>query len=133
MMFTTKTEYGLRAMVMLAKNKDSQPLSLTQIAKATHISQAYLEQLFAKLKSNNLVKSSKGSTGGYVLYRPAKKINIFEIVEALDGPMAVFYCVSKESNKIACSVKGCLTKKVWEELQKNIIKTLRKFSLADLV
>ncbi|MFA5029246.1 MAG: Rrf2 family transcriptional regulator [Patescibacteria group bacterium] len=133
MMFTTKTEYGLRAMVSLAKNKGKKPLSLAQIAKSNHISQAYLEQLFAKLKANDLVKSSKGVEGGYVLYRPASKINVFEIVEALEGPLAVFYCMSGEQKKAVCSIKDCLTKKIWSELQRNIIKTLRRFSLADLI
>ena len=131
-MFTTKTEYGLRAMKALARNKGKQPLSLAQISRSEHISQSYLEQIFAKLKANDLVRSAKGVAGGYVLYRPAKNISMFEIIEALEGPLAVFYCMSKESNNIAC--KGdCLTKKVWQELQNNIIKTLRKFKLADLI
>ncbi len=133
MMFTTKTEYGLKAMIRLAKIKDGKPISLAQIAKADHISQSYLEQIFSKLKANDLVSSVKGSDGGYILSRPASQINVFEIVEALEGPLAVFYCMAGESEKIGCSVKGCLTRKVWDELQKNIIKTLRKFKLSNLI
>jgi len=133
-MFTTKTEYGLKAMTALAKNgKNNNPLSLTEISKKEHISQSYLEHLFVKLKANDLVKSIKGVSGGYKLSRSPKEINIFEIVEALEGPLAVFYCMAGENGKVACSVNGCLTKKVWDELQKNIIKTLRKFTLANLV
>ena len=132
MMFTTKTEYGLRAMVALAKNKGKKPLPLGQIAKDHHISQSYLEQLFAKLKANDLVRSSKGTDGGYVLYRPAKNISVFEIVEALEGTLAVFYCMSEENNKVACQSKGCVTKTIWDELQANTIKTLRRFKLSDL-
>lgn len=136
-MFTTKTEYGLKAMAALAENskanKKAQPVSLTEISKKEHISQSYLEHLFVKLKANDLVKSVKGVSGGYVLSRPAKEINIFEIVEALEGPLAVFYCMAGENNKVACSKNGCLTKKIWDELQKNIIKTLRKFTLANLI
>jgi len=133
-MFTTKTEYGLKAMVALAKNKNKKdPMSLAEISKKEHISQSYLEQLFVKLKANDLVESVKGVSGGYALSRSAKQINIFEVVEALEGPLAVFYCMAGESGKVACSSKGCLTKKVWNELQKNIIHTLRKFTLADLI
>jgi len=132
-MFTTKTEYGLKAMVILAKATSKEPVSLTQISKQEHISQAYLEHIFAKLKANDLVKSIKGVSGGYVLARTPKQINVFEIVEALEGPLAVFYCMSHENDSVACNAKGCLTKQVWYELQKNIIKTLRKFKLADLV
>lgn len=133
-MFTTKTEYGLKAMVDLARRrKNDDPVALSEISKKEHISQAYLEQLFTKLKANDLVKSVKGVAGGYMLARPAREISIFEIVEALEGPLAVFYCMAGENNKIVCSPKGCLTKKVWDELQKNIIHTLRKFKLSDLV
>lgn len=130
MMFTTKTEYGLKAMVYLAQIKNKQPVSLKQIAKSEHISQSYLEQIFSKLKANDLVKAEKGAEGGYFLSRPANKINVFEIVEALEGPLAVFYCMSQ--NKALCSVKGCLTRKVWDAVQLNMIKTLSRFKLSDL-
>lgn len=132
-MFTTKTEYGLRAMVALAKNNSRQPLSLAQISKQEHISQSYLERLFIKLRADDLVRSSKGASGGYLLSRPAKKINIFEIVEALEGPVAVFYCLAEDQPKTVCSAHSCLTKRVWQQLQKNVVATLRKFTLADLI
>ncbi len=132
MLFTTKTEYGLKAMTALAQSKDKKPLSLASIAKDYHISQPYLERLFAKLKADGLVESSKGSNGGYVLTRPANKINIFEVIEALEGPLAVFYCMASDG-KPACTTSNCLTKKVWHELQKNIMVTLRRFKLSDLI
>ena len=132
MLFTTKTEYGLRAMKALAKNKGKKPLPLAQIAKQEHISLSYLEQIIAKLKADNLVRGAKGVSGGYVLERPAKNISMFEIVEALEGPLAIFYCLSENQKKITCN-GDCLTKKVWQELQRNIIHTLRKFKLADLI
>lgn len=133
MMFTTKTEYGMRAMVVLAKNKSRKPLSLAEISKLEHISQPYLERLFRKLKSDGLVKSIKGVNGGYVLARKPKDITMFEIVQCLEGVLAVFYCIGDNQSKISCPTSGCLTKKVWDELQKNIITTLRRFTLADLI
>jgi Rrf2 family protein len=133
MMFTTKTEYGLRALAALAKNENQRPLSVAQIAKDNKISRPYLEQIFSLLKADDLVTSVKGAEGGYGLARDAKKINIFEVVEALEGPLAVFYCMSSENNRVTCSSKNCLTKKVWDELQRNLIRTLRKFTLADLI
>ena len=133
MMFTTKTEYGLRALVRLTKNKAEGPLSLAEISKTEHISRSYLEHIFKKLKEDNIVKSIKGAEGGYILSRKPEKIDLFEIVEALEGPLAVFYCMANDGNKVACSVKGCLTRKVWDELQINIIKTLKKFKLSDLI
>ncbi|MFA4871874.1 MAG: Rrf2 family transcriptional regulator [Patescibacteria group bacterium] len=133
MMFTTKTEYGIRAMVFLAKKKNKKPVSLSQIAREEHISQPYLERLFAKLRADDLVMSAKGTSGGYYLAREPKKISIFEVVEALDGPLAVFYCVSGDNNSFLCSSGKCLTQKIWHELQRNIIHTLRRFTLADLI
>lgn len=132
-MFTTKTEYGMRAMTTLARNKGKLPLSLAQIAKENHISSSYLEQIMAKLKANDLVKSSQGVSGGYRLYRPAKNISVFEVVEALEGPLSLFYCMSDDARKMVCSRDKCLTRRVWQELQKNIIGTLRKFKLSDLI
>lgn len=133
MMFTTKTEYGLRAMAALARNNGKEPLSLTQISKSEHISQPYLERLFARLKADGLVKSVKGASGGYTLNHRPDKISVFDIVESLEGAVAVFYCISEDEKKVSCMSKGCLTKKVWSELQKNIVKTLRKFALSDLI
>jgi len=132
MMFTTKTEYGMRAMLVLLKADEKNPLSLAQIAKEENISQPYLERLFKQLKADGLVKSTKGSNGGYYLARKPEEINMFEIVEALEGPLSVFYCMSEGTRKMVCTPTRCLTKNVWHELQVNIIKTLRKFTLADL-
>jgi len=132
MMFTTKTEYGLRALVALAENGRNQPLSLAQIAKSEHLSLSYLEQIFKKLKKHQIVKGIKGAEGGYLLARPAVKITLLKILEALEGPLAISYCLDG-NNRLSCSCRGCLTKKVWNKLQGDIIKTLRKFKLSDLI
>ena len=84
MMFTTKTEYGMRAMLALLKADESKPLSLAQIAKEENISQPYLERLFKQLKADGLVKSTKGSSGGYYLARKPQDINMFEKLKNLD-------------------------------------------------
>ena len=117
----------------LAKHGQTQPLSLAEISRREHISRPYLERLFAKLKADNLVKSSKGVGGGYLLTRAPEKISVFEVVEALEGALAVFYCMSDNQRKMTCSPEKCMTKMVWGELQKNIISTLRRFTLKDLI
>ena len=129
MLFTTKTEYGLKALGFLAKTKDKKPVSLGEISRQTGISLSYLEQIFSKLKVAGLVLSLKGSDGGYVLARPANKIKILEIIESLEGELAVFYCMAQGG---CCSSRGCGTKKVWVDLQNNIAKTLNKYKLSDL-
>lgn len=129
MLFTTKTEYGLKALAILAKSKEKKLVSLADISRQTGISLSYLEQLFAKLKRAKLIKSLKGAEGGYALARPAKEIALLSIIEALEGSVAVNYCMSEG----ACSAKSCLTKRVWIEVQEDITKTLKKYKLSNLI
>ena len=74
MKLTTKGRYAVMAMADLALYKDNGPVSLTDISLRQNISLAYLEQIFIKLKNNNLVKSTRGAHGGYVLDKPADEI-----------------------------------------------------------
>ena len=128
MLFTTKTEYGLKALVILAKSRGRRPVSLGDISRETGLSLSYLEQLFAKLKKAKLVKSIKGAEGGYVLARPDAKIDLLEIIEALEGSVAVNQCMSS-----GCSARNCLTRSVWREVQGEVLKTLKKYKLRDLI
>lgn len=131
MIFSTRAEYGLRAILRIAKN-EKKPYSLAKIAKIEEISLGYLEKLLAKLKKAGLVKSTKGMKGGYILnYSPAK-IKVSQVIQALEGTLAPFYCVDKRHGKISCP-RGCLTQKVWLKLYAQINKTLNKISLADLI
>lgn len=129
MLFTTKTEYGLKALGFLAKSKLKEPVSLGEISRQTGISLSYLEQIFSKLKKGGVVLSLKGSDGGYILARTAKQINLLEIIESIEGDLEIFYCMANGG----CSSRGCLTKKVWVDLQGTITKTLKKYKLSDLI
>ena len=131
MQFSTKAEYGLRAIIRIARSIEKKPYSLAQIAKEEGISLAYLERLIAKLKRAKLVRSTKGVKGGYKLAKEARKITAKDILIALEGSLAPYQCVGVGS--ILCSHKGCATKKVWHKLQEQIIKTLNSITLADLL
>jgi len=130
MLFTTKTEYGLKALGVLAKSGKNEAVSLAVIARQTGLSLSYLEQIFAKLKIAGIITSVKGVEGGYALSRPAKAIGLLAIIQALEGKTAVNNCMA--GARKSCSSK-CLTRKVWEEIQNNLEKTLKKYSLKDLV
>jgi len=132
MKFSTKTEYGLRAMVQLAKNYGKKPISLASIAKAEKISQPYLERLVAGLKLANLVQSTKGVNGGYGLLKSPSRISLFEIVEALEGPIAIYSCLA-EDIKVSCCRKSCLTKKVWLKVQDRVVRVLKQAKLSELI
>lgn len=132
MKFSTRTEYGLRAMAELARYYNKKTVSLASIAKKEKISQAYLERLIAGLKKDCLVKSTKGVKGGYRLTKNPKDITLLEIIECLDGPIVIFQCLVEKSPAI-CNHQTCLTKKVWRKLQVEIMKILKTTKLSDLV
>lgn len=134
MIFSTKSEYGLRALIKLAKHYGQEPYSLAKIAQEEGISLAYLERLFAKLKKDKIVKSAKGASGGYSLTRVPGKISIAEVFISLEGSLAPFHCVD-EGIKGACSSNlcGCKTKIVWQKLYQNLTKTLQQITLSSLL
>jgi len=132
MKFSTKSSYGLRAIIHLAKNYGKNPLSLAKISRIERISLAYLERLFSQLKKANLVVSSKGITGGYQLAKSPAKITVFEIIQALEGQISVFRCVGTNS-KIFCGIKTCPSVKVYQKVQKALVKSLKSMTLKDLI
>ncbi|MCK4540489.1 Rrf2 family transcriptional regulator [Candidatus Parcubacteria bacterium] len=134
MKFSTRTTYGLRAMVYLARNyKKQESISLSQIAKAEHISLAYLERLFALLKKEKIVEAEKGKTGGYKLKEKPENIDIFRVVKTLEGNIAPFHCIDK-NGKVKCAVKSkCGASSVLVDVYVAISKTLKNMKLSDLV
>ena len=132
MKFSTRTTYGLRAMIRLAAYSDKKPLSLPNIAKAENISLGYLASMFSDLKKTNLVKAVKGVKGGYRLAKPAAKITVFDIVKILEGKMTLFHCLD-EKGTIYCNIGcKCGATKVLIKVQQAINKTLKNIKLSDL-
>jgi len=109
MKLTSKGRYAVMAMADLAKNNVKEPTSLTEISLRQGISISYLEQLFLKLRKNNLVQSARGPTGGYVLSRPPGEIKLLSIISAVDEKIKTVKC-RKESKK-GCNGKSikCIT------------------------
>lgn len=130
MQFSTRSEYGLRAMVRLAQKGSKVPYSLAKIAKEEKISLPYLERLVAKLKRAKLVKSAKGVKGGYQLAKSPRRISAAEVIEILEGDFAPYCCVLPTA---FCSNKKCLTREVWLKLYVATQKTLKSITLADLI
>ncbi len=128
MKFSSKTEYGLQAMVNLAKSKKTAKPAKT-IAKEEKISSKYLERLLNILRKNDLVQSTKGPSGGYTLSRSAQKISLRQIIVALDGPISPMKCIGSVCHK----EENCPLKKVWTVVGKNIEETLEKIKLKDLI
>ena len=120
------------AMADLAINAKKGPISLTEISLRQNISLAYLEQIFIKLKNNNLVKSSWGANGGYVLEKPASDIKLSNIIFAVDEEVKTLNC--KKNSKRGCNNKStkCITHNLWDQLDQHINGFFEKVKLQDL-
>ncbi len=133
MRLTTKGRYAVMAMADLALYKDRGPTSLTDISLRQNISLAYLEQIFIKLKSRNLVKSIRGAKGGYVLEISPEDIKISNIIAAVDEEVKTLNC--KKESKKGCNNKSykCITHNLWDQLDQHINSFFEKVKLQDLI
>ncbi len=133
MKLTTKGRYAVMAMADLALNESLGPISLKEISARQNISLPYLEQIFIKLKSNKLVRSSRGASGGYILDKPASEIKLSNIIFAVDEEVKILKC--KKSSKKGCTNRStkCITHNLWDQLDQHINGFFEKIKLQDLV
>jgi Rrf2 family iron-sulfur cluster assembly transcriptional regulator len=133
MKLSTKGRYAVMAMVDLARHGGAHPVSLADIAERQEISLSYLEQLFAKLRRNGLVRSVRGPGGGYLLGRGTDEVKISDIILAVDEPIRATRC--NPTSAVGCKTdrSRCLTHDLWEELGNQIHLFLRSVSLADVI
>ena len=133
MKLTTKGRYAVMAMADLASFKDNGPTSLKDISLRQNISLPYLEQIFIKLKDNNLVKSTRGAKGWYILEKPANEIKISNIISAVNEEVKTLNC--KKESKKGCNSKStkCITHNLWDQLDQHINNFFEKVKLQDLV
>ena len=133
MKLSTKGRYGLKAMLDLAVNSGDGQVSLKSIAERQEISENYLEQIFAVLKKEGLVKSIRGSQGGYVLSQEAAKITAGDILRALEGSLAPVDCVLEEDPAECERSQYCVTRIIWARIRDSINQVVDSISLQDLV
>ncbi|MBL7574986.1 transcriptional regulator, BadM/Rrf2 family [Peptoniphilus asaccharolyticus DSM 20463] len=135
MKLSTKGRYGLMAMHRLSINYGKGPISISEIAREENLSEAYLEQLFTLLKKNDLVKSSRGAKGGYQLKKAPEETKIGEILNALEGNIAIS-CKNLSSSDCrgikACEGNSCATKNILDTLQEKLDNVLDSLTLADM-
>lgn len=130
MKLTTKGRYAVTAMLDLTLHAQSGPVSLADIAERQHISLSYLEQLFARLRRQQLVISVRGPGGGYCLAREPAAIQIAQVIAAVSESVDATRCQGGEG----CDEGDrCLTHSLWFELSERIQRFLSDITLADLV
>ena len=133
MKLTSKGRYAVMAMADLANVKDKQTTNLTEISLRQGISISFLEQIFLQLKKNNLVKSSRGPSGGYSLTRSPEEIKLSSIIEAVDEKVKTVGC--KKESKKGCTGKSikCITHNLWDDLETHINNFFEKNTLNDII
>ena len=133
MKLNTKTRYAVMALADMSNFPQKKPVSLRDISLRQSISLLYLEQIFLKLKKNNVVKSIRGTNGGYILNKDPKEIKLSEIFLALDEKVKTLGCI-KESKK-GCNGKStkCITHNLWDELELHINTFFENKKLSDLI
>jgi Rrf2 family cysteine metabolism transcriptional repressor len=130
MKLSTRSRYGMRALMDLVLNDKGQPVQLKDIAERQQISLSYLEHLIIPLISAGLVKSTRGARGGIILTKPPRQINLREILEVLEGPLSPVDCLKEPRS---CPRSGiCATRDVWDDLRKAMEKVLESKTLQDL-
>ena len=133
MKLTSKGRYAVMAMADLANVKDKKTTNLTEISLRQGISISFLEQIFLKLKKNDLVKSSRGPAGGYTLTRSPEEIKLSSIIKAVDEKVKTVGC--KKESKKGCTGKSikCITHDLWDDLENHINNFFEKNTLKDII
>ena len=133
MKLTSKGRNAVMAMADLAKNDINKPINLTEISLRQGISISFLEQIFLKLKKNNLVKSFRGPSGGYSLTRSPEEIKLLSIIKAVDEKVKTLGC--KKESKKGCNGKSikCITHNLWDDLEMLINNFFEKNTLKDII
>lgn len=130
MKLSTKTRYGVKAMLDLAYNSSKNPVSIRSIAERQKISESYLEQLFSLLRKAELVKSIRGAQGGYVLAKRPEEITVFDIMNVLEGPVEISDCLDKNE---CDNTEFCASRLLWRRIKESIDEVTEAISLQDML
>jgi Rrf2 family protein len=134
MRITTWAEYGLISALHLAQRKDEGPVTGRDLAARERLPADYVEQIMLRLRRAEIVRSTRGAHGGYVLARPPEQISVREIIQASELSTFDLHCVSHPVNNERCSASGeCSIRPVWMLLQQKIDDVLEGVHLSDLL
>ena len=130
MRLSTKSRYAVTSLLDLVMHSDQGPVSLADISVRQGISLSYLEQLFAKMRRNKLVVSTRGPGGGYSLGSSPEQVCIADVINAVDEELRV---AERNNSNGSGNYEPCLTEQLWEELSAEIEGFLTTISLADMI
>lgn len=131
MKITRKSDYGLRAVCELAKRYGQEPVSIAEIASSQGVPDPFLEKIMQELKGAKLIKATQGRGGGYSLMRRPQDISAKDVIEALEGPVALVHCLDPA---LQCMIEdGCPTSDFWSLINIKFQEALGDTTLADLI
>ena len=133
MKLNTRSRYAVMALADIASFDKQNPISLRDISLRQNISLFYLEQIFSKLKKNNIVKSIRGTNGGYVLTKDPEQIKLSNIFSAVDEKVKTVQC--RRESKKGCNgrLTKCITHNLWDDLEIHINNFFEKKNLGDFL
>lgn len=129
---SAKTRYGLRILLdVAAHNRDAKPRSMSEISKSQHISEKFISRLVIPLREAGLLRSVRGSGGGFRLARSPEDITLLKIVETMQGPLAILDCLADAD---CCSRKAnCLARQIWSDVNTGFMNVLARVTLAKIL
>ena len=130
MKLTTKGRFAVTAMLDIALHDPDQYVTIAAIGERRHLSSAYLEQIFGKLRRAGLLEGIRGPTGGYRLSKPADQITVMQILDAVDASLEKSVC---EKDRDCCDGEGeCITFDLWDRLNEEMRRFLNGITLREL-
>ena len=126
-----KIDYALRASIRLAELNDDEVMSFGEIARLETIPREFLAKILRSMVSSGVIRSKKGSKGGYSLTRPPSEISFLDIIEAADGPVTINLCLDTESS---CPVQSnCTMMGIWAKAQDAMLEVFRDTHISDVL
>lgn len=132
MKISAKSEYGIRAVLDIAIEAGKGPVQVREIAQRQSIPKRFLEQILAGLKRASILESFRGAQGRYQLGRPAEKITLADLIQAIEGPIILMECTSVETSSRCRQSSSCVVKEVWSNVQSVLVETLSSITVEEM-
>jgi len=130
--FSTRSEYGLRALLDLAIHGNGAPVTASEIAERQEMPLHYLEQLLSSLKKAGIVRSTRGPRGGFELARPPSEVDLHKVIGCLEGGVVPADCLDEVAPAVCNLISVCAVRNVWKRVAQAIAETLRGITLEDV-
>lgn len=131
MQITRQADYAIRAVLYISKLNDNQRAATSQIAKEQRIPPSFLAKIISQLSIAGLLQTSRGARGGVTLAKSPEEVSLLDVVEAIDGPIALNECVHDDG---ACSFgEDCPLRPIWCEAQEDLVKRLKNTNFAQFI